>query len=104
MLASIALVELAFAADSLAAIAITDMLFVLVASNLLATAAIRSMSRTIMAYAPRLKPLRMAALGLLALSGISLVARHQIYVTPAVMLGVVVAVLGTGYVMSLRRA
>ncbi|MBL9014081.1 MAG: hypothetical protein JNL83_07885 [Myxococcales bacterium] len=104
LLASIALVELAFAADALAAIAITDALFLLIASSLLATAAIRSMSRTIVVWAPRLRPLRLAALGLLALAGATLIAGTQLHVSPLTTCLVVTGVLGTGLALSRRGA
>jgi len=103
LLASIALVELAFAADALAALAVTDMLFVLVSSNLLATAAMRSMSRTVMLWAPRIKPLRTATLLLLALAGASLIARTQIEVSPLTTFLVVAGTLGTGVMLSRQR-
>ena len=103
LLFSIALVELAFAADMLAALAITDMLFVLVSASLLATAAMRSLSRTVMLYAPRIKPLRTATLMLLALAGASLVARTQYYVSPLTSFLVVAGTLGAGVILSLRK-
>ncbi len=104
LLLSIALVELAFAADALGALAVTDMLFVLVPSNLLATAAIRSMSRTLMLWAPRLRPLRAATQLLLALSGAMLIARTPLHASPALTLEVVGTVLAIGFFLSRRRA
>lgn len=103
LLLSIALVELAFAADSLGALAVTDMLFVLLSSNLLATAAIRSMSRTVIAWAPRLKPLRTASILLLGLTGAQLIARTQLVLSPAVTLAVIATILGAGLTLSIRR-